>query len=213
MKKMILNILLLSTRSTEKTISKDFPQDKYLTNYSSLKSFHSTYFILILAFIASVLCSFINNELSSAISKMNFYDASTNEQKPICPDQKYILVLRNGFSCLECLSSVNAFMKANKTDNNILFEDISMCDSSTLDRKKAYASAKRIFPDSGIHLVQYDLNRLNIFSLFDTHFTPEIILVNGKSVLHLSYKELFENAGSSLSVNAQLKISNFFSIK
>ena len=123
----------------------------------------------------------------------------------------YLFILRNNRNCHECLASMNNFIRLIKKTYGITTCVITLSDSITLERKRSCISSAKLFPDADIHCVQYT-NQVdsNLFELYKTEFSPELLLVKENKRIHFSYRDIFLNATSDIRPAIQIAINRFF---
>ncbi len=143
---------------------------------------------------------------SEGFSDFKFYSGS-NEQVILNLDSNYFIVLKNNHNCINCFRQLNDFIKQNSASLNAKAVVVAQIDSTTLDRKRNFYENKKLMPDFNDYLFQYKNSNHSIFEYFNTTYTPEVVVITGGKITHISYSDIFDHFSLDLSTPFQLQIS------
>lgn len=125
----------------------------------------------------------------------------------------HFIVFKNGYYCKDCFTSLNDYVKTLKESYNVRFVAISMCDSSSLERKKTMAEARKLLPAFDEFVFRYNSSPGNIFSLKPNSNTPEIFILIRGNIKHIPYKQIFDFSTMNISATTRNQISTLLNEK
>jgi hypothetical protein len=124
----------------------------------------------------------------------------------------YFIVLKNDRNCHNCLVSMNEFVSKIKNPG-CRFAVIICCDSTALDRKRAFADTKKLMPDFDTLLFQYKESESSLFRSMHTNYTPEIVILKNSIVTFIPYKDIFDNSTLEILPETQTLIATLLDEK
>ena len=134
-----------------------------------------------------------------------------NRKITLSENEKYVIVLKNNRYCNDCFVTLNNYIRNIKNSLNTKFINITLIDSTTLDRKRNYTLNKNLLADFDEYFFQYNHSSTEtIFQRLNTNYTPEIILVNKGNIFYISCSDIFDSRSGDISVKTQFKIFQFF---
>jgi hypothetical protein len=124
-----------------------------------------------------------------------------NEQIALSENEKYLVILKTNKNCIDCFYSINnQVMKIKSELPDTKFIVITLIDSSSLERKRNYHTAKILLPGFDEFFFQYNKpDALNFFKIWKTYYSPEILIIKHGIVTHIPYTDVFTNPNLQIS--------------
>lgn len=145
---------------------------------------------------------------SANVKTFKFYD-SQNKAVAFNDSMSYFVLLKNNRNCSQCFKEINHSMAKIKESVRLKLVVIGLADSVTLERKRTVAASRIQMPDFTDYWVTYNNGNKNIFDEFKTDYTPEILLINANSIIHIPYSEIFSYPGLNITPQTFNKINAF----